>query len=67
MRRFTAYHFVDAGRSRVHIIGYDSDRGEWVMPCRLWSRGAWHLSDLTRPLCRTCSKLTALADVEVRR
>jgi hypothetical protein len=67
MRRFTAYHFTDAGTSRVHIVAWDERLGRWVMPCNNWPQGAWRASDLNRPLCRTCSRLTALAGTEVRR
>lgn len=67
MRRFNAFHYVDAGTARVHIIGYDPDRGRWVMPCNNWPKGTWRPSELTRPFCRTCEKLTALVGVEARR
>lgn len=60
MTVFTFFFYVDAGTSRTHILAWNPNPREWVIPCNMIERP--HRDRVTyaptKPLCQTCSKLT---------
>ncbi len=63
MTTYTYFLFVDAGTGTTHILAWNPDPRQWVIPCRNIDRP--HRDRVTyeptRPLCRTCDRLTRQA------
>ena len=66
---FTAFYFFDSGAPRTHIAAWDANVKKWVVPCQ-------HVEvptndqityAPTKPLCRTCDRMTRQLDRDVPR
>ena len=60
MTTYTAFLYVDAGTGTTHLLGWDPDIRQWMVPCGNIDRP--HRDSVTyaplAPLCRSCVNLT---------
>ena len=60
MTLFTAFYFVDAGTETTHLLAWDPDSRQWVVPCDNIDRPPRDSVTYapSAPLCRSCVNLT---------
>ena len=63
MADYTAFLFVDAGTGTTHLLAWDPDVREWVVPCGNIDRPPRDSVTYapSAPLCRSCINLTQSA------
>ena len=60
MTIYTWFLYVDVGTGTTHLLAWDPDIRQWVVPCGNVDRPPRDRVTYapTSPLCRSCSKLT---------